>query len=288
MVTTAVMPLAADYSEAKTFSNVSGSMYPIGKITPDMDYKLVWDTSDQREVTVNDTKISIQPGTVICMLDSFIIRCGVEGANNYMMQSTGLDAPQIYVSVAWKQGVLTVENNAGVLTITSDFTDPDTTDVTKTISFTELYAVYPNGDYVMKSTDQDAFMNSDSEIVAMGITSLDGTPRIIQIVGTIEDPTIEVLNASVTYTPGDIEVDYDSVGSYKDLYKLNKITFTLTNESTSSVTDVNYSYFIVPAEVSADPDNPDTFKNMVRIVPLIALVALVAAAAGMIYFKGKE
>lgn len=276
----AVLPVFAETTSAtNVLNNREQALYPIEKITPDMEYKLVWDTSTPGYVTINDTdQVEIKPGSIICAVDSFVIRCGTEGTR-YYLQSVG-GSLSVYVSVANKAGVLTIENNAGTLTITSDFVSD--TDVTKTIEFSELYAVYPNGSYVMKSPEQRAFMKEDSEIYALGLTTMDGVwNNAIQIVGNLDSVTVtQVFPDPATYTFDNVSINYSECTNYKDTFLLDSITFDATNISTSNVTPCTYSYFVVPAEITAEKAvHPDgALAVMLNVLPLLAIAGLVTGA----------
>lgn len=269
MVTTAVLPLAADYSEAKTFTNEG--LWRMDTLEPGD----VWVRSASGDTwTYNDELV----------LSSENSASSVILGDNWTVRGTGVVWSSVYYA-----------NNPDITVTVSE----DTVTVqTKTYDSIEGYGLNPEGRFIMSQYDKPVYVHGDSPIYATGATTIDGLGFVVHIEGNIDDGvTVVCTTVNNTTAISDFVVTNTTIhavknNSYVDLYRLEGITFdvsfTQTSDSSTHSGTASYSSYVVPYEVTASPDNPDTFKNMVRIVPLIALVALVAAAAGMIYFKGKE
>lgn len=292
MVTTAVMPLAADYSEAKTFTNEGYLRFT--EIDDTESYVMSWDVATFEKATVNGEDYTIYPDisnrinnvSIFMIPNVGIIRFNTTGGGFASNQVVGLGA--LNVNAGFE-----ISLNEGTYTITNDQNS------TLTGSYTTAYCLDPEGEYVLKLPSENAFVTDNSKVFGMGVTNVLAWNNGFQVEGdnfqingdveSIEVSTFSTGSASFSVT--NVADDLTAVNHYENLYTINKITFTTTGTPVSGdpvTVNATYNYFLVPYKVTAEPDNPDTFKNMVRIVPLIALVALVAAAAGMIYFKGKE
>lgn len=275
MVTTAVLPLAADYSEAKTYKNdglwrmkyiEDGDEWAFNKTGPVITYN-----------DIPQTGVISDGGTNWILGDTWCVRTNGNARGSSISGS----------------GISTITALAGEVTITLDgVTGTSTQDLPG-------YGIDNSGDYVLKSYDKAAYLKGDSVIYGTGQTTTDEIQYLVHVEGSINDGVTftafgqrnSTAISNVVFT--DVTINCTPINGYKDLYSFESvsanISFDVVGDTTESHTGtVTYSSVVVPYSVSSDPDNPDTFKNMVRIVPLIALVALVAAAAGMIYFKGKE
>lgn len=290
LVTSAVVPLASDYSDAKTFTN-EGYFY-MQKITADDEGTYTFDYQYDADTTTlsfkfNDVAIdttgwpSNLPVTVATDSDNWVVRMG------YYSEYIGLQGVGYgfafgghntkSVSVTFSQG-----------TATATATNAADSTATYSTTYTEMWIYSPvPTDYVMKKADKMAYMLDDSEFYAIGITSMTTWNTAISITGTVDN-----FDGSIIYPPNltttitNKEIIKTEVDSYVDLNQLDKLTFTI-NDGTTTV-NATYSYFIVPSEVTADPDNPAAYKNLVKVVPLMAFIMLVVAAAGMVYFKNKD
>ena len=277
LVTSAVVPLASDYSDAKIFKNEG--YYDMRYIDTTADVDLSWDAQDPHKVIVNDETIELPTipasrRTTIVAGDSFIIRYyddklqwTTTGGSSYITEDATFTASGGNCNMSW-----------------------GTSSVDKT--YTSLYIPSSNGPLVMKKYDESVYMNGDSEFVAIGTSDIGSANVGIKIVGSIEDGAeISTWKASsgAVWTFSNITITNTPVDGYKDLYKLSTITADATDNSEPANTgSITYSYYMVPLEVTADPDNPVAYKNLVKVVPLMAFIMLVVAAAGMVYFKNRD
>ena len=286
LVTSAVVPLASDYSEAKTFKN--DGLYYMSVYDNTKSIELYWDHTKPAEINLDDDVVTLSPGstfpyTIMCTED-FIVRFTFTSSSNASIQiwAESWGSSQYQASIYNNQD-MTITVEAG--TITCD----NGSGTTKTYSYTtDLYMISTSGDHVMKAATEKAYVKSDSTtIVASGRSSVGGSINF-WITGTIDDGfTIgNTYGDNISPSFSDITYTDNEVAGYIDLYQFEKLMFTATTSGTDY--DVTYSQVIVPAEVSADPDNPVAYKNLVKVVPLMAFIMLVVAAAGMVYFKNKD
>lgn len=282
MATTAILPLASDYSEAKTFENKG---YYDMTYTETDNITLFWDHTKPTEVTVNDEVIPLLAPTVglartIICGDDWIVRYSItnQGVLGVEYNSASGDLS------ANAQGTkdLTVVASDGTATITAGTG-------TRSATYTYLYCVAKDGPFVMKDSAEKAYINKDSTIYGMGVSfNVAGATSIyIRTSGSINDgltstPFI-VKGTEQTITVTDVTPAYNAVNGYIDLYTIDNFVITLTDGTNTGT--ATYTYFIVPSEVTAEPDNPDTYKNLIKIVPLMAFIMLVVAAAAMIISK---
>ena len=286
LVTSAVVPLASDYSDAKTFKNVG---YYDMTYTEENSVTAVWDHTKPNEITINETSIPLTtadqflPKTILCG-DDWLIRYSNGGQSiGFFIQYYGPSGASILAS----------ESEAADMTITcasNSYSIATTHSTPKTASgsYTYLYCVSDNGDFVMKNSTEAAYVNGDTPILAMGTSNVGNVPSVgISIEGTIDLNLMDNRFRGTGISFSNENATYSDVSNYKNLYTIEKLTATASDGGTNT-TDLTYNYFIIPAEVTADPDNPTAYKNLVKVVPLMAFIMLVVAAAGMVYLKNKD
>ena len=290
MVTAAVIPLAADYSEAKTFTNEG--YYRMSEKSEET--VITWTPSvDPFKVSVNGVDVSLNSlkehgysSYSIAFSNDFILRYYYQSASVQNLQIWAGDYQSGIGSSSPYTATITINNTGASFATNAEGNTP----VNVTHSGNH-FVIDDNGDYIMKLRDKGAYVLEDSSIVYAGGISEINTNSFtgLYFEGTLNDYTFTPMRSTVTVT--DPDSTYTEIKGYIGLVSLDKITFNsvFTPLSGDPVEKgQTYSYFLVPYKISAEPDNPDTFKNLIRIVPLISIVALVAMAAGMLYLKGKE
>lgn len=169
---------------------------------------------------------------------------------------------------------VTIEFDSGTVTATA--INSSDVSATYTTTYTEMWIYSPTPtDYIMKKSNVGAYMHEDSEYVAMGITSVTAWNTGIKIVGNLDDFTATIIYPpNLTTTVTNKEIVKTQTTGYLNLYSLDKLTFTI-NDGTTTV-DATYSYFIVPATVTAEksvhPD--DALSSVIDLLPLIAGIGL--------------
>lgn len=267
----------------KTFDNRDGALFQVEKFDETTEYSLEWVYTDPTHATVNNETVTLSAATVICATDTFLIRYGQDPSSGYYLQPVG-SLRGAYGSETNKT-TLTISVSGGSLTAT--IADEGATPTTKTISVTEGYGIVANGSYVMKASNQTAYMLADSPIVAMGLTTLDGVwSNTFQITGNVEGVEVtQIIPHPATYTISNVEVNAESSASYIDLYELQSITFDATLISdTTKVHACTYNYFIVPAEVTAELSEHLTpgLIALMGAIPVLVIVALLVVAVGVV------
>lgn len=204
-----------------------------------------WDHTDPKNITVNGETISLNDvtnqTTVLCG-DLWLLRYDPAGGIAYYASAGSATGASVLAETD-----LHVEATGGTVTVTPS------SGTAKTNTYTYLYCVDVDGDYVMKESTSAAYVKSDSKIYGMGLTDNVLSQSVyVKFDGTIEDP-----NASVFRYSGSSAITVDSTSvqatadpDHVDLYKLDKLVITVTDGTNTA--DLTYSYFIVPAEVTAD------------------------------------
>lgn len=249
---------------------------------------LMWDHTAPGKITVNDVAITMptlangESRTVLCG-DDWLIRFGY---------GTSLGGNYIQWYASSGSNIIGSVNNGYDFTATCTngtvtITDTASTPNTATGSYTYLYCVANDGDYIMKNANESAYMVGDSPIYAMGLTNVGTfTSTGIKIEGTIDDGvTWSIFRGGDGYTFTNEEINYEPVSGYKGLYKLSSMTATVTKETQS--VDATYSFFIVPEEVTAEKTihaNAPTIA-LFNIIPVFVALGLILAVVGIAYVK---
>lgn len=172
------------------------------------------------------------------------------------------------------------------------------TDTTSTGTYTTIYYPSNDGAYVMKIMNESAHVFADSEIVAFGLTDVTGSDGTTiranvgySMTGTIEDG-FTVSNWRVNTLSGDTlthstpVAEYTESNKWVDVLDLEKITFTTTATSgdNSADTAVTYSYFLVPAEITAERIVHFSSGEVAIFdaIPVIVIIALLLAVVAIV------
>lgn len=293
VVLMSMIPIFTDAGASEdTFSNVNDSMFSVTELTPETEYTFIWDSNTPTVATVNGETVDLKYATIICSTGTFLIRYGNGGSSvGYYMQSIGGNVG-LYFNTVNNTGKFTITNSESGLTIVSEPTGGTTT--TNSYTYDRAFGIAKIGNWVMKSPTQTVYMNGNSDVIAMGLTSLDGVwSNAFYISGNIDDgiSVIQYSPSPATYSISDIENDSKRVDGYIDLYTLNKITFNATNISDSSlVTPVTYNYFIVPAEVTAERSAhaSPVEATLIGLIPLLMMVGILLTAIGLFIAKYRK
>lgn len=291
LVTSAVVPLASDYSEAKTFKN--DGYFTYDAVKDDTDVTFTWAPSDPKKLSFGDDK-------VVDFTDLGKVSLTIIGSDNFTCRYYCSDSVagglQTYGVGGYKS--YNPDNETAAVTITVDASAlafDGTTDKSYTMG-NRGFVINPDGTglLTLKYPNESAYVMDDSQIYLCGTTFVtgSGTNDFVGIFGygSIDDGiTLSSFygnSGQNVVSFGDPTITYEEVNGYKDLNKISKVEFPLTQNS-ATVT-ATYNYFVVPTDVTADPDNPEAYKNLVKVVPLMAFIMLVVAAAGMVYLKNKD
>lgn len=276
MATTAILPLASDYSEAKTFSNEGYFYVDSVEDGESINYVLSDGILTINGVAVAPPSSTTYPdGLTVFYTEHIVFR--YDGGAIKIRGQVNSNATAINLVIT--EGTITG-------TYTSSTGDHDAS-----WTYTEFVGMVTTEESRIMAKNTPQYINSDSLIDTTGLSHPANMDfYVIHLTGSMDDGmTINLYNQSSgaaidDITVSNIAINTIEVEGYIDLYKLNSVTFTLTDTNEVS-SDVTFTVYTVPAEVTADPDNPDTYKNLIEIVPLMAFIMLVVAAAAMIISK---
>lgn len=278
-----------DQATATTDTLENTGYYYMDEITADdtATHTIKWDATAPKILTVDGVDMDItswglgayQQVTVFAT-ETDIIRLGVP--NN--PDVAGLQWIQIRggtIGYAQANSIMMASISSGAASISLD-SEP----TPRALTYTSAFIISSDaGAYVMKKSNESAFLKEDSVIYGMGNTTLNNGENstvntVLKVMGTMDDLTITSVVAAVDVSTSDIVIDTTPVNGYIGLYKFDKITFVATVNSAD--TDCIYSYVIVPASVTAEKaihaDEPT--RDILAVLPLILICALIMGVLG--------
>lgn len=245
---------------------------------------LIWDHTSPSSVSINGESITTptlsngEQRTILCG-DDWIIRLGYgTSLGGYYIQWYPSSGASILASQA-NELDLTVTCASGSVSVTDTASTPNTA----TGTYTYLYCIADDGAFVMKNATDSVYMLADSEFYAMGLTNVGTfTSTGIKIIGTIEDGATWATFRGTDFTFSNEEMVYEEVSGYKGLYKLTSMSATVTKEDQS--TTATYSYFIVPAEITAEKAEHMTNGQiqLLEVIPVLIIVAILLAVIALV------
>ena len=281
-----LMPVLNDATKTTdTLENVG--YFHMEKYATDEEVVISWDHTNPRQITVNNEVYSpntpLNQWVSLAIGDNWYFRYADGGSNVYVQVTYG---GINYVSGSVSGGSdVTMTCSNGTATIVQ--TTSGTTSDTQTAEYTELYAISgDSGEYLMKNSNETAYVAAGTEFLAIGSTSLGSGRAVLKVAGNVEDgATVEVVGSTPTgATVSDIEVNATALSNYVG-FALSTITFNITVENTEY--PATYSYFIVPASVTlelAEHLTPGQIALM-GAIPIMVIVALLMAAVGAIALR---
>lgn len=242
-----LMPILDD-ATATTDKFTNDGIIRMTKYDDTASISVFWDHTKPHQITVNSIDIELpyaSSGEFVLTSAgsaSFLIRYSSTSA------TTGACA---YVDASNNVAATTAGGTDLTVTISAGSVSATNGTNTASGSYTGyLFMVSQDGDYVMKSATQLAYLNGDSEVYGIGRTKIGSPTYSIVIEGSINDGW----TASVVQTSGptlsDVTGVYSEVNDHLDLYSFDKITLIATASGTDY--DVTYNQVIVPHEVSAE------------------------------------
>lgn len=269
----------------KTFENEG--YYNLIKIDDTTTTTLTWDPATGSKVSVDGAEINIPSATG---------RLTLIGSDSLCVRIDGGTQIQVYGSYSGSQDYKGVTTAVTISIANGTVTVND--GATKTFDLgNDAFIIAPadvESDYVavMKLSNESAHVLKDSEIICCGISVSNQYKKSIGVFGkgTVENMEFSSFYTGSDYTGDttitDVVIHNTEVTNYIDLYELEKFTFTLNyNEGTTS--DITYSYFIVPASVTAELSQhlDATQIAMFGVISILGIVALVVLAANGIRNK---
>ena len=282
-----------------TFENEG--YYSMDKLDPTTTATIEWAKATPNIVTINGKDVDM---SAFAELNKSYTLIGSESIIVRYQKETATEGIQVYSSEGYTSFHLgTSDINGDKLTITVsngtlNFETNGSTPLTK--EYTNLgedgYIINGEGTgayAVMKKSTVPAHVLKDSEIRLIGVSVKSGPTGIaIYGAGTIEGGiTLSTIYAATgsTVTYSEPVVTDAAINGYEDLYKLEKYQFTITYSNGQDVAtyDVTYSYFIVPAAVTAEKtQHMDASQIAIfGVVGLLGIVLLVTIAASAVRSK---
>ena len=289
VVLAAVLVPVLNDATTTTDTLTNDGFYRMQKITADdtTEYTLKWVKATDT-FTLNGVEVDIgdhslytdELGVSVAMTDVSVCRY----VTNLRVQSwiSGQGG-----SLGYSGSTCTINFNNGTQTITMD--EGLESEVSRTTTYEFAYFISNTGDYSMKAKTVPAYVKADSEMYAVGVTylgtSTPGTPVLSVLKMTGDASSVEfsaIYGLSGTATFADVTIDKTADPDYLELYDLNKVTATVTYDSTD--TAITYSYFIVPHEVTAERAQHLSSGQieLLDVIPILVIVAILLAVIALV------
>lgn len=274
-----MVPVINDVSATEDTLENDG-YYHLKKYTAEDEVTFTWDYTNPTSFTINDETMEYTNESALAQ--SVVL--GQRFAARLATNNTGLTfyGAGTYINANATTPTFTLSYSEGSISATNGTTTKPIADVS------EIYVIATEGDYVMKVTDSVAYLNSgseivaDSEIYASGQTFNGGANIFWHLQGTIDNMEYpDVFDSNLTVTNEEIHGEY--VADHKNLYALDNITFTATTLG-GTVYNITASYFVVPAEVTAErTQHLDTAEiSLIAVIPVMVILALIMIAVQII------
>lgn len=281
----ATLPIWADtLATEDTFTNEGYFYLDKLKSTDETEHTISWASTNNKILTIDGVDMDVttwglssyQQVTVFAT-ETDLIRLGVTSVG-FGLQWIQIRGATISYASASSNFDATISGGTASIMLDTE-SDP------RILTYTEAYFIQPDkSDYVMKKSNESAYMNSDSPIYSLGYTSLSygggNDNAVLKITGNVESVNIQAVRQSSAYEVAfsNIVIDHTAVSNYLDLYKFDKITFTATENDTANA--CIYSYVIVPTEITADRSvsMAGPLGVLVGVIPLLMVAGLVTGA----------
>lgn len=196
----------------------------------------------------------------------------------------------VYRQNAQTRGVTYTSNSTTSAEVVS-VSDVDTLliDDTTSVSYTTGYGAVNDGEYVMKTYDDSAYVLGDTELFVAGVSDYSSAPSVFVVIsGTISDGLTVSASPLSTSSAENVTVDSysincDAVDGYVGLYVLDSVSVTVSEDysGTTYTKTFTYSTFVLPKEVTAELSEHMTASEvaLIGIIPLLVIAVLVCAVA---------
>ncbi len=185
----------------------------------------------------------------------------------------------------WSAAELTIANGTVTGTATASGT-PTSINWTYTDSYVATND--SSAAYIMKSNTSQSYINEDSPVIGMGLTSVkdaDGVNQSVPFYVTVEGlqatvSTVAAYESQVSIS--EVKVNYTDVDGFEDLYLFSSVTFKATWGT--NTTNVTYNTVIVPHEVTAEKSVhlTDSMNGLLAVIPILILVAILIGVAAVV------
>lgn len=283
LVVTCAVPIISDSVKTEdTFTNEG--LFKLTKYDADTELTILWDYENPDHIYVNDedidlSNVNVTYNTTIFFSENAGIRLYYNHSGCQFMWATGTAAADLN-----DNETLTVTCSSGSISavVTANGTPGSTINGG---TYDSVICISNDGEYVMKASDVPAYMNGDSEFFGMGVTNITGAGnKVLRVEGTIDDGATAtiVTTSGTTATLTEPVISDSEVNGYIDLYQLDKIAFK-GQVSGSADTNITYSYFVVPYEVTAERsvhvDGPT--GDIITVIPVLMVLGIVIGAVAL-------
>ena len=258
-----------------TFTNEG--YYYMNVADPNDEIIISFDHTKPRIVTVDGMDVTMPKNNVtfiasdLAMVRYFYISDTSASIHLYTTYPNGL-----YVD-SYNNQDMTVQVTNGVITGTKYA--PDVDPVIRTVTPTsDIYTITSDkAPYVMKKYDAPVKMNSESEFIVCGFTTIATSNSVaLYAEGSIDDGITDMIffREIATTTYDNVVIDYSPIDDHLDLYNLDKFTFDI--EQGVITYNATYSAFIVPAEVTAERavHLDQAMNTILSVIPILIIVAV--------------
>lgn len=274
-----LMPVLDDATTTESTFKNTGAFFV--EVDPADSYTIAYDnTVANNEITVNGTKITLNRDYTIVALENAILRLN---ANSHTLDWNGNG--QYIANI----NVLNITISSG--SISGSYTTTGSSTSWPTMTYSKCYVISGTEQtLIMSDYSIPVTIKGDSEIVAFGRTVLNdaGTNKqyLVQIEGTINDGVDVTINnvssgVDIGATITDLSINCTPVDGYNDLYTLNSITFKAAVTDGGATTNVTFSAYIVPSEVTAELTEHFT-DNQIALFDAIPIIVIIAILLGVI------
>lgn len=245
---------------------------------------IIWDGTNPLQMSVNGEIIPLDASIFtssqrrsVVMSDNFCIRTNTSSGNK-AVQYNGPSGSSIFFTTS----TMTIVCENGAYTVYKG------EDSVATGTYTYLYTLSNDGEFVMKYKNTPAYVLGNSEIYAMGTSKVSGSEEFgVKITGNVEDGVSVTTWRGGDWTYSDVSVNANAVDGYLNLYSLDSITATATSGDEAYTGTITYNYFLVPAKVTAELSEHLTPGQiaLMSAIPVMVIVALLMAAVGAIALR---
>ena len=289
-----LMPIITDTTATEdTF--VNDGYFRMSSITSDdeTEYTLNWNVTTPNTIVVNDVPVAMNltgaPNQVTVVFD-----------NDWMFRANISNGAITYISYITNSGGSTVANSTMEITLSGGSMSVTMDTTPKTEDYTVAYIPDAKGEYVMKNSNSTAYVLADSNLIAFGMSKVNtsGTQseRGVTFNGDIADgvtPSIWRPPTDTTSTITDVAINATENSNHIGLYDLTNVTMVfhyVNNDESVTDTTLTYSYFLVPAEVTAErSQHLDAGEiALMNVIPVIVIIGLVLAGVGAIFIRNRD
>lgn len=286
-----LMPVLDDATTTEDKFTNDGVLYA-RTLDADSECIISFDHTTPTIVTIDDVDIDMIELTTalntqqitIAFSDDWFIRCLYNAGNKaIVVYKCGTSSAQAIGGASESNGNdMTVTISSGAATITYGETT-----LNYNIDADGMVLSSKKADYIIKSSTDEVYVNSDSIVYGAGRTdnALGTSNSSFNAISKASiDDGVTLLYYSPQYTiSADESVTYTTDSGHKDLYLLKNYVFNLTDNGGVDH-PITYGQIFVPAEVTAERSVhfTDSMNGLLAVIPMLILVAVLIGVAAVV------